>query len=445
MTVRGIVGVALGPRARRDSLLLAVGRVAAALLSFVWLLVIARHLGPAPFGRLMTLLSLAAIVGVVHDGGHQFALTETVARDVGSIRPASRLVIRRRLLLASGAAVSVVIFYAATFDGEVAPAVIFAASILGTAVYSSVTAGLRGAETIAPDAANEVLSRLFILGVGVPLLLSGGGLLAVVVAYGVTELVSAIALLMVLRTWLRRRGVPPQSSAFDPSGFRWSRLWPLAAALAVGTISYRVDMWMVALLRDDAEVGVYAAAYRLLEGLLIPAGAIATARLASIVRSPDTELPRRLTRLCAATVAVTGLPAIVLALTAPFVLRLTFGSAFADSTSVLRLLLAGSIASAAVVVVVPAISARSRTGSLVISLTSALANIGLNALFIPGRGAQGAAIASLITQGVTLVAAVVVLRRLLVRSQDPSAKEGPRIESPIGPGSSASSADRGTS
>lgn len=404
-------------KAQRDVVLLAAGRIGAAALSFVWLLIVARELGPETFGRLMTLLSLGALLSAVHDAGHQFALTESVARDRARLVPSVRFVIRRRLVLGLAAATVVAAAYSATFRWELSAPAIFGVSILATAVYSTVTAGLRGAEVIVPDAANELLSRMVIVAIGLPLLLGGGGLLGVVVAYGATDLLSAAVLLVVFRRITIRNEY--RSGSVDSASFAWRNLIPLGATVAVATISYRIDIWMVAAIRGSEDAGIYGAAYRLQDGVFIPAAALVTARVASILGAPSSDLLRRVRRLGSVSVAIALVPAVVVAVASPLVLEATFGNDYSASVGVLRLLLVSTPISAAVIVLMPALASRARTSSLRLVTVGALVNVVLNAVLVPRWGPSGAATATVITQATVAAVGLVLLRRVVRTTAHP--------------------------
>lgn len=391
--------------------LLSVGRLSATGISFLWLLLAARRLGPADFGRLSTLLALAAIFGVVHQAGYIHALTTYVARSPHEIGAASELVLRRRVVLAFVAAVPVVVLYARMFPGRHVEALVFVGSIVATSAYTTVNAAWRGVRIVWPDIANEIASRVAVAVLGLSLIFfADAGVTGAVIAYSTGDVLSAVVLVIALRRWVRRHTQSPLSQR---AAFGIRAVAPLGAAVAITAVSFRVDAWMVAAMKGDEEAGIYGAAFRLMEGLLIPAGVLGMMGFAGLATATGRALRQLLVKLGAGALAVTALGSAIIATFADLLIENTFGASFLRAVDPLRWLVLAAIPTAVIYSVTPALASQARSRFLIVALIGGVANIVLNLVLIPRYGASGAAMSTFVTQSLLLAVAVAVLRNLI--------------------------------
>ena len=396
------------PRLRHEVTALASGRVLAALTSAVWLMVAARFLPVDAFGDLALLLAIGAIFGIATDLGLTIVLAQVVASDTTMGPGAVTLVVRRRLVAGVIACGGVALGYlvAATDSSPIIP-LVFSASILATAVHTSLTAALRAAGRVGPEALNEVISRCGVLAVGSVWLSRGGGLLAAVIVYAVADVLSAIALSAVAR---RRLSGP--AGPLDVSGhFGLRAVAPLAVFTLLTTVYYKVDVWILALLRDSATVAPYAAAYRILDGLLLPAGALAALVVPRMVQTHNDDRRRNAARLTLAAVAVVAPGAVVVALVARPLMVTLFGQPYASGGPVLVVLMASAVPGAAALVLSQAAALMARRRLAIVTVVALTANVVLNVALIPAYGAIGAAWAAVFSQVLLAVLLVVSLRQ----------------------------------
>lgn len=380
-------------------------RSAAAALSFLWLAIAARQLPLAAFADLALLLSLGAITSVMADFGFSLVLNDAVAADPARGQSTLRVVLRCRLILAALAvALMTGLYLLVANDRNPAVPAVFAVSIGATAWYTSCSAALRGAGSVTPEAVNEVLSRLFVLVMGSALLVSGAGLLAAVATYAVADLASAAILTLAARRLLAA------DAAVDRSRLRWARMLPLGFATLAGVAYYRLDLWLLALLADAQQVARYSVCFRVLDVLILPAGALAMVAVGSTARLNSRHAVRMADRM-AALLGVLALPAVVpLAVFPGTLLRVGFGPLYTPGADVLRLLTLAVLPSIGVLVWAPLVSLRG-TGILAVTVASLMGNVVLNLLLIPRMGANGAALATVLGQ-----TAYAVLLRVRLRS-----------------------------
>ncbi len=235
-------------------------------------MVVAHLLPVAAFGDLALILALGAIFGIATDMGLTIVLAQTVAAEPSCGARALRLVVGRRLVAGVVASAVVALAYVTVAsDRSLWVPLVFSVSILATTVYTSANAALRAAGQVAPEAVNEVVSRIAVLALGGVWLARGGGLLAAVAAYALAD--TASAAILAVTAHHRLSGAAPTPAA--RAHFAMRQVAPLAVFTLLATVYYRLNVWLLALLKDSSTVAHYAAAYRLLDGLLIPAGALA--------------------------------------------------------------------------------------------------------------------------------------------------------------------------
>ncbi|MDQ6946419.1 MAG: polysaccharide biosynthesis C-terminal domain-containing protein [Actinomycetota bacterium] len=399
---------------------LTAGRATAAVFSFLWLAIAARSLSLGEFADLALILAVGAILSIVADGGLALVLNEAVAADPARGRSTLVLVIRWRMLLAVGAAMAMAGLYMfAANDASPAIPAVFAVSMLSTAWHTSCAAALRGAVSVVPDATNEMLSRLLVLAVGGTLVSQGGGVLAAVAVYAGADTLSAVAL--TIAAWRLLAAEKP----VDRSRFRLVRLLPLGLASVVGITYYRLDVWLLAVVSSASEVARYSVTYRILDVLILPAGALAVVTIAATALFDDASAVRKADRM-AGLLCACAVPAVIVleAIPGPL-LRLAFGALYVPGVPVLRVLGLAVIPSVAVLVWGPIVALRHR-GVLAVTVASLALNVALNLVLIPHLGAMGAAIATVFGQTAYAVA-------LRLRLREPAARGGQEARSVIAP------------
>lgn len=416
VTRAGALGRRLaGSRLARQFGGLTGGRAAAAALSFVWLAVAARQLSVPQFADLALVLTVGAIMSVVSDAGLAIVLNEASAAEPDRARATLHLVVGRRLLLGVGAALLMAAFYllAANDTSPAIPAV-FAVSMLATAFHTSCAAALRGAVSIVPDALNEVASRALVLLLGALLLVNGGGLLAAVATYAAADLASALVLGIV--AWRR---LSPQRPA-DVGRFGLRRVLPLGLAAVAGVVYYRIDLWLLALLSDATEVASYSVSYRIVDFLIMPAGALAVIMIGSTARLDHRSAVAKADRM-ARLLCLCVLPAVVALLAVPgLLLRLAFGAGYGPGGDVLRILAFAVPPSVAALTWAPLVALR-HNGLLPVTVSCLAVNVALNLVLIPHIGAAGAAMSTVVGQTMFAVLLRLKLRSLVAGGVEPAA------------------------
>ncbi len=206
-------------------------------------------------------------------------------------------------------------------------------------------------------------------------------------------------------------------------------LAPFAVSFVVLTVYAKVDVLLLAHWWPDREVGLYTAAYKFVDitRALATVGAAAVyPRLSRAGASPGDDV-----RLAGARLLELALLVAVPAAAALWALRgpvvgIAFGAAYAGSVPILGLLAAvlPALSVNVVAVYVLAAARAMRWVALLYGATLAV-NLGLNLLLIPTRGAQGAALAMLISEWGLAVGAATVAWRVVGIKLKPQALSSP--------------------
>ncbi|HJS59015.1 MAG TPA: polysaccharide biosynthesis C-terminal domain-containing protein, partial [Vicinamibacteria bacterium] len=214
-------------------------------------------------------------------------------------------------------------------------------------------------------------------------------------------LVTAVATTVVALTLVRRHGADPAPASSRAGLGALRRAAPTGIAVLLTMVYFRIDLVFLERMRGDAEVGAYAAAYRLLEGLLfIPAFFMAALYPALSGASLRVEDLRRLRSAGLHWMfLLSTLLVLALTVTAPWLLRLLYGEVYAEAGTVLRVL------SLALLFIFPnfvlthlLVATGRQRWNAVIAGVGVVVNVALNLMAIRRFGALGAAATTVITE-----------------------------------------------
>jgi len=383
------------------------GRAVAAVLSFGWAVAIARLLSTDEVGSLSLGLTLAVALSVLADLGLPMIVADRVAANPAETRSLVRRVSTIRLWASVGTTVVLLVMYRLGTSATLAVPLLMGVSIAATAVHSTATAALRGLGSVVPDAINEVVSRSFVLAVGWYLLSHGRGIAVAAAVLASADVVSALALTYVLH---RRTGPGPTS---PPELLHHRTVLPLAAALLIGSLHIRIDVWLLSLLGTASDVAHYAVPGRLAEGLLLPAGAAAALVLPLTVRANNPRARGRAAlRYVAIIAVVVGVGALVLGVFAAPALGHAFGSKYRGDANVLRLLCVAAVPGAVSVGLAPVLAIEWRRAFTRLVVLALVVNVVTNVLLIPAHAEIGAATGTVVSTSVATAGMIMAASRL---------------------------------
>ncbi len=373
---------------------LAGARMTATGISAVWMVVLARQLPVRAFGDLVLLLGLGLLFLVINDFGLPLALTDAVAARPETARDVITRALHRRLSLGtlSASLVAAAYLVSASDRNPIVP-LVYAVSMLATTIHTTAAAYFRGRSSVRAESINEVVSRTIVLLGGGWWLLHGGGVVSAVAMYALVDTGSALVL-----GGLAWKATAGASEPADHGTLSLRKVAPVALAASVGVIYYRVDLWLVALRLGPRDVALYGSAYRVVEGLLLGASAVAAMSVPYLAKVAPDERMRRLGRLVVLGLVMTMPLAVGVAAAGGWGMRLVFGAPYASSGGVLRILVLAIVPSVVVTILGPVAFLRGRTRAATAFATVLVLNIVLNVALLPVLGVQAAAWATLLCQ-----------------------------------------------
>jgi O-antigen/teichoic acid export membrane protein len=397
----------------RNSALMFAAQLVARVSGLVVFACVARFLSVDEVGLFGYAMTMVGFLTIAVDFGFDLVVTREAARGSGSEGAGLALRLKTIHFLV---AFPVLLVAAALQTG--AGAGLAAVAILGAAVWHESGNRTVAAFYLAQGRAEfgmvaESLMSLLRLLLVPAVLVAGGRLVGVTATYYVA---SAVTVLL-LSVWAWRNGFRP-SFASPPGEAR--RVFGEAAAFAayglLYSLSFRLDIVLLKGLRSDNEVGLYFAAFRVTEAMLV-LPAVLTGALYPVLSRLDGAGDRAsFSRACAEAtrwLAVAGIgAALAVGGAAPLVIRLIAGPGYEGAVEYLRWLLPSFVLICIQCVGLIALNAAGRQRSSAgVMLIAAVVKVGLNLALIPAYGALGACFGSVVTSAIITVHLAIIVRR----------------------------------
>jgi O-antigen/teichoic acid export membrane protein len=383
------------------SLVLAA-RVVSRLVALVTVIVLARHLGDAAYGRYTTLIAYSALVSVIADLGLSPLYTREAARTPGRIPDYLGTLLGGKVVLAVAA--SLVLAVALAFAG-LGGLVVPGAALLVVTTYSSLlrntfyARGRMGFEAVAILAETVIQASLILAGARL-----GAGVAYFVWAYAASYGFTCVYCLVVVSVFGLGR---PRLRVDLALLRRWLRMaMPFALGAFLTNVYFRADVTILQHFKPFQEVGWYTFAYKPFEALQFVPLAIQAAvypLLAVYYRGSRERLAAAYARFFKVLV-VLGWPLTV----GTFVLAVPVGRLFQlfpqsiPSLRILALAIVFLFINSAFTAMLYAIDRQD-----LFAWTTAIAvvvNVGLNLAFIPAFGYLAASAITVVTEAAFSVA-----------------------------------------
>jgi O-antigen/teichoic acid export membrane protein len=399
----------------RNSLVVTAGGVVLKVLNVGFTLFVVRHLGEVGFGQYSTVIAFCGIFGVFFELGVAQYVQRSIAQDRDRVVDLFWNLVAVRLLLAVTGSVTIVALAAGL---GYAPTVVFGVFLLTVtylpaALLMPLMTVLMANERFDVPTAVQVVGQLLTVGLGLILLAMGQGFLALLYSGWIV-----MPIQIVLCVWAMRRagiGIPRRSV----TPHRWMPL--VRASLPFGltaialTYNFSADAVILGFWHGDAAVGWYSAAYRLVFNLVAVVGGFLVVITPSLTREYVTDPARvgRIVRLSVQGMMLLSLPtAVGVSILADPIVGLLYGDAYAPSGAILALICWD----------VPLLLFNAFCGNVTaaihlereaakVYLLSAIVNVALNLLLIPVYGAQAAALATLVSDGLSATRFAVLLHQ----------------------------------
>ena len=389
-------------RIAHGTLIRAAGELTAKLASIVFFVILARELGEAGFGDFIFGMALSTVLLSIAGFGTDEMLVREIARDQDRVHTLYANVLALKSLMLLGLLVVLALI---VHLGDYSTETQIAVQVIGVGVALEVVlktpfAVFQAFERMKYIAWSLVIQRGLLAGIGVAVLAGGGGLLEVSIAM---PLAAGIAVGLAT-VWLYARVVRPQMR-LDPSSWRAIAKAgiPLGFAILLYTLLLKADVALLSFLTggDNAEVGQYGAAYRLIEATMFISWAFGGAMMPWLSRHEEggaLTLNRGYELALKALVAMLLPIGVGLVLYAEPLIELIYGSAYADAVLPLRLLgimtvLFGLNSMGAILMI-----SRDRPGDFARPAAVVIVqNVTFNFILIPPLGATGAAINAVVS------------------------------------------------
>jgi O-antigen/teichoic acid export membrane protein len=414
-------GAQVGPvtrRTARNAAYMLAAEICGKAATLVYTLLAARVLSQLEFGAFSYALAFATLLSILPDWGWDVVVVQRSSAQPGRLpRLRSASLTWKTVIGIPVMTVSALIAGASrpTPEARTALYLLMAAALLD--IYSntnrSSAAALQRQGGMALALATQ---RMVTAALAITALLLGLGLVGLTASY----LTGSVIGLAATSLSLRRLGVDTRFRSVRWPELRelFVRAWWIGVGALVLMALFRVDMIILEAIKGDEAVAAYAAAYRLLETMTLFTWTISRALLPVMSASSSPSRIRRGVEQGIAVSAFIYVPfAAVSLIEAPAVIRLLFGSAYAEqSAPALRWLAFAPLLFAVAYYGVAALVSQERSiGMVITASTATVVNIGLNLALIPALAGTGAALATTLSYLVESVVALLLCSPLTGR------------------------------
>ncbi len=233
---------------------------------------------------------------------------------------------------------------------------------------------------------------------------------------GVSYLTAQIIGLILLMLWLRPIFFIAPKFSQPIFKILVSKGFFFALSLFVIQMNYRVDVLMLASLKDDASVGVYSVGVNIceiLKELPLALGLVLFSRSANWNASEIKESLNKTLMLCRIVLLFMVIAGAGLGVVSRWLIPSVYGVSFAPSVDVILILIPGIVMLSVFLILSFFIAGQGKPHlSLFVFTPALLLNVGLNFILIPKYGSSGCAISSTISYSVAAVLYAVIFSRL---------------------------------
>lgn len=394
----------------KGSLYLVIGMFVSKVLTYLYRILIARHLGAAEYGLFALGFSLFTVPFVISQLGIPNGINRYVAKyrgagDDARVRGTYLGGIRITLPLAVAAAAAIIVlapFLSTTVFNEprLTPILrLFAAAVPLKVFLINTTSVFQAFKRMDYYAYIDlILQSAVVFGIGVPLVLLGYGVFGAVAAWVLSFLAAGIAATYLLET----RVFPMLTGAVQPV-YEYRELlhysWPLLLSGVIGMIMGQVDTLMVGFFKEATDVGLYDAAFTTAQ--VLPVVGMSIGMITFPMLSERLERGEPITGIINTAfrwaVAFTLPAALLFVLFADSIITFLFGHEFTGGATVLGLIAVAMLIRSVSLPVTKLLNAHDRTRLIMWNnVIGAGLNVPLNLVLIPTYGIFGAAIATTI-------------------------------------------------
>jgi len=405
--------VSLARSIGRNTLLQIVGKGIATILGFATVAILQRALGPETYGAYTTVMAYMGFFSVIADFGlYLIVLREIAKPDADKDKVVGNALTLRLIaaavLLGGGVCASLAFPYSHDIKTGIA---IISVSFFFVAIQQVLVSLFQHALRMASVAVGEVAGRIVLLALVAYFAVNGATLWHMLYAVVAGSLVNTLIVFFRSRAFVRLK------LRFDYVYWKYllKETWPIAISIVLNLLYFRMDTIFLSVFRSLQEVGLYGAAYKILEilitfpnmfiGLVMP--------VLSAVAFVNWERFRVVFQRAFDVLLMGAAPLLVggLILARPLVVFVG-GPAFADAAPFFRILIVavtflffGSLSGYSVT----AINEQRRMVWAYLSV--AILGLAAYLILIPLYGGYGAAIGTALTEGSIMLAGYIMIWR----------------------------------
>ena len=388
-------------RIAKNSTFIFLGDAIGHILQLILVVYLVRYLGAVTFGKYAFAFAFTSLFMILSDLGLSTLSIREIARDTSKAGEyLTNISITKFILSVITIVLIIVTINLMNYSQDTTLAVYI---IGGITVFTSFTTSFRSIfrafERMEYEAITKIAERLLIFGSVLPVLFLGYGLIEVVSVMLIAQaLIFLFTLIIIIRKFTR----PKLSFDLSLCKALIKEALPFGLASVFVVIYFQTDTVMLSMMKGDAVVGWYNAAYRLVMGTLFIPGAFVGA-LYPVLSRYFTSSKDSLMVVYEKSFKFLLMLAIPLGigttLLADRIIIFLYGEEFAPSIIALQILI--WVASILFIYSIVGYTLASINKQLVdtrITAVSALLNVGLNLLLIPTYSYVGAGIASIVSQ-----------------------------------------------
>jgi O-antigen/teichoic acid export membrane protein len=380
-----------------------VGKAAIIIMGAVSVGILTRYLGPEGYGNFSLVLAYLSVFGIVADLGLFTIAVREISRQPARMKEiVGNTIVLRSLLSLLIFSIAIALAFVLPFNDFVKYGVLLASisqffGLVNTALIAIFQARLRMDFAVLSD----IVGRAAALGATITVVAMDLGFYAIIV----TAIIGSITTFLV--SYLSSRRYLKLAVYADRT--LWKSLLkeslPLGAAMVITQIYFKADVLMISAFRTQAEVGIYAAAFKVIEILITIPGLFMNSILAVLMSRMERGADyQQMLQKAFELLVILGLGFAFGGLfLADEIMRVVGGTEFVSGADALRLLLFGvSSMMIGTLFSTVFVANNKQLQALKYGALGLGINIVANLVLIPTIGITGAAIATVISEAISL-------------------------------------------
>jgi len=328
----------------KNTLYLGLGKVISTALGVLTVALLLRYLSPDDYGRYTTVLAFILLFGTFVDFGLNLTTTQDISLpDTDVARTLSSIFTLRVLINIALVLILPIILLAFPYEAEVKNAILISSVLFFTySLFQVLASYFQKTLQAGKVAFAELVGRIILLATTV---------LAIYFKFSFLEIMLTIVASSLAQFWMLLRFTAKEIDLkFIIDVQIWKRImgktWPIALSVIFTTIYFKGDAIILSLTRGYADVGIYGAAYKILEVLITVPILFMGLVLPYLSRSfaqKDTRAFNKAMQKAWDALCLITLPMVVgtIVLARP-IMMIIAGEGYNDSAAVLRILIIAS-------------------------------------------------------------------------------------------------------